>query len=95
MGFFITGATGTVGREVSRALLARGADVRVGARRSSAVSDVLPGVRDVVRFDFEHASIDPAVFEGVDALFFMTPLMDDQVTVSRRVDILKRYSQTS
>jgi uncharacterized protein YbjT (DUF2867 family) len=83
--FFIIGATGTVGREVSRALLARGADLRVGARRSSAVSDVLPGVRDVVQFDFEYGSIDPAVFEGVDAVFFMTPLMDDQVTVSRRV----------
>jgi len=82
---FLTGATGTVGREVGRALLARGVEVRAGARASSAVADVLPGVRDVEPFDFEDDAIDPALFDGVDAFFFMTPLIEEQVIASRRV----------
>lgn len=85
MRVFITGATGTVGREVVRSLLARGAEVRIGAREPSTVPDGLRGVQDLVRLDFEHRAIDPALFEGVDSLFFMTPLIEDQVAVSRRV----------
>lgn len=74
-----------MGREVCRALLARGADVRVGARASSRVAASLPDVRDVVPLDFEGDRVDPASFEGVDALFFMTPLIEHQVATSRRV----------
>ena len=82
---FVSGATGTVGREVCRALLARGADVRVGARASSEVARLLSDVADVVRLDFEDDAIDAALFDGVDAFFFMTPLIENQVAASRRV----------
>ena len=82
---FVTGATGTVGREVCRALIRRGAEVRVGARASSDVPSVLPDVSDVARLDYEASVVDRAIFEGVDALFFMTPLIEDQVAVSRKV----------
>ena len=82
---FVTGATGTVGREVARALLARGAEVRVGARPSSAVDEVVPSVHEVVVLDFESSAVDAALFEGIDALFFMTPLIEDQVAASQRV----------
>ncbi|MBW2508932.1 MAG: NmrA family NAD(P)-binding protein [Deltaproteobacteria bacterium] len=74
-----------MGREIGRALLDRGVELRVGARRSSPVADVLPGVRDVVPLDFGEPHVDPAVFEGVDAFFFMTPLIENQVAASRRV----------
>lgn len=82
---FLTGATGTVGREVCRDLLARGAEVRVGARRSSRAWTLLPGVSDVVTLDFEEASTPASAFEGIDAMFFMTPLIENQVETSRRV----------
>ncbi len=82
---FLTGATGTVGREVGRALLARGVVLRVGARESSRVAACLPTVHDVVALDFENEVIDPGAFAGVDAFFFMTPLIDDQVRSSDRV----------
>ncbi len=84
MRVFATGATGTVGREVCRALLVRGVEVRVGARLTSDVVGVLPEVTDVVPFDFTEA-VRPSSFEGVDAFFFMTPLIEDQVTASQRV----------
>lgn len=85
MRVFVTGATGTVGREVVRALLACGAEVRAGARATSSVEDVLPDVRDVVPFDLDDDAIDPSLFDGVDTFFFMTPLIDDQVAVSQRI----------
>ena len=84
MRVFVTGATGTVGREVCRALLARGVDIRVGARPSSEVGEVLPEVTDVVPLDFSELAW-PSLFEGVDAFFFMTPLIEDQVAASSRV----------
>jgi uncharacterized protein YbjT (DUF2867 family) len=78
---FVSGATGTVGREVCRALASRDVEVRVGARASSDVGTVVPEVQDVVPFDYE-LPIDPAVFTDVDAFFFMTPLIEDQVAGS-------------
>ncbi len=84
MKVFVTGATGTVGREVCRALIARGVDVRVGLRATSDLSSVLPEVTDVVRLDFREL-VWPSLFEGVDALFFMTPLIEEQVEVSKKV----------
>jgi len=81
---FVTGATGTVGREVCRALLARGVEVRVGARATSDVAGVLPEVTDVVPLDFTELAL-PSLFDRVDAFFFMTPLIEDQVAASRRV----------
>lgn len=46
---------------------------------------VLPGASDVVTLDFEAASIAPAGFEEIDAFFFMTPLIENQVAASLRV----------
>ena len=85
MRVLLTGATGIVGREVCGALLRRSVDVRVGARAWSRVASVLPDVTDVMLFEFEEPAISPELFEGVDAFFFMTPLIEDQVAVSRRV----------
>lgn len=82
---FLTGATGTVGREVCRGLLTRGVDVRVGARASSQAGGTWPDVSAVVPLDFEDPEITDTVFEGVDAFFFMTPLIEDQVAASIRV----------
>lgn len=38
----------------------------------------------MVKFDFEDREISPAVFDGIDAFFFMTPLIENQVAASRR-----------
>lgn len=69
----VTGATGTVGREVVRQLAHSSARVRAGARHFSY--DVA-GVRNVpyVVFDFDRPhTLDPALAD-VDRVFFLTPL---------------------
>lgn len=82
---FLTGATGAVGREVYRGLLTRGAEVRVATRTSSDVSSALRDVRDRVILDFEDDAISAELFDGIDSFFFMTPLIENQVSASRRV----------
>jgi uncharacterized protein YbjT (DUF2867 family) len=49
------------------------------------MASVLPDVSDVVSLDFDDQTIAPSLFDGVDTLFFMTPLIEDQVAASRRV----------
>ena len=82
---FVTGASGTVGGEVCQALLEQGAEVRIGARASSDLSELLCDQVEVVTLDYRVDRIDPGLFEGVESFFFMTPLIDDQVEISRRV----------
>ena len=81
----MSGATGTVGREVCAALHERDVQVRVGARASSDVASLLPEVSDLVSLDFAEPEISPSVFDEADAFFFMTPLIEDQVEASNRV----------
>lgn len=81
---FVSGASGTVGREVCRALGARGVQVRVGAREGSKLSH-LAGSAERVQLDFTAPSISPSLFKEVDAFFFMTPLIEEQLAASRRV----------
>jgi uncharacterized protein YbjT (DUF2867 family) len=70
---------------VYRELQSRGVEVRIAARESSVVADVLPGASDVVTFDFETPSLSPRSFEDIDALFLMTPLIENQVAGSDQV----------
>lgn len=56
----------------------------MGARPTSEVEKILPDVDDVVPLDFTDLSW-PSIFEGVDAMFFMTPLIEEQVAASSRV----------
>lgn len=82
MRVFVSGATGTVGREVCRALLDRDVDVRVGARDSGKAASILPEARDVVPLDYAQPRLAESAFESVDAFFFMTPLIESQLSSS-------------
>ncbi len=85
MRVFLTGATGTVGSEVLRALAGGAFELVAGLRAPEGASSDLRNAAKLVRLNYEDASIDPATFEGVDALFFMTPLIEAQVAGSARV----------
>ncbi len=64
----VTGATGNVGAEVLRLLIARGADVRAGVR------DVRrPLGAETVMLDFERPETFAAALRGIDQLFLMRP----------------------
>ena len=69
----VTGATGNVGREVARALAARGAPARAAAFDETDARRVSPEASEIVLFDFTDPSTYQAAFDGVDRLFLMRP----------------------
>ncbi len=69
----VTGATGNVGREVVRALLAREAQVRAAVTDKADARHTLAGVAEVVPFDFTAPETYAAAFVGVSRLFLMRP----------------------
>jgi uncharacterized protein YbjT (DUF2867 family) len=73
----LIGGTGTVGSRVVQALRERGEDVRVMTRSDDKIDSLLEGVEGVVG-DLEQPDTLPAAFEGVDSLFFVTPLAKNE-----------------
>jgi uncharacterized protein YbjT (DUF2867 family) len=67
----VTGATGNAGREVVRALLARGARVRAGVTAPARAS--LDGRAEPVALDFRRPETFGAAVAGASALFLLRP----------------------
>jgi uncharacterized protein YbjT (DUF2867 family) len=80
----VTGATGTIGSEVVKALAAKpGVTVRV-AVRSAAKAEKLLGPNVVpVDFDYEKPETIAAAVKGADRLFLLTPFSQDQVALAK------------
>lgn len=69
----VTGATGNVGREVMREVVARGAAARAAVYNDSDARRVPAGAAETARFDFRDPATFPAAFAGADRLFLMRP----------------------
>lgn len=78
MTILVTGATGTVGRNVVDQLLARGADVRALVR-DPAKADLPAGVA-VVKGDLLDVDAMRAAFSGVSTLFLLNAVVPDEFT---------------
>jgi uncharacterized protein YbjT (DUF2867 family) len=69
----VTGATGTVGRQVVRLLLEAGESVRAAARSQAAVVDVFGGAVEPVALDFTDPQTWDAAYTGVRQMFLLRP----------------------
>jgi uncharacterized protein YbjT (DUF2867 family) len=80
----VTGATGTIGSEVVKALAAKpGVTVRV-AVRSAAKAEKLLGANVVpVDFDYEKPDTIAAAVKGADRVFLLTPFAQNQVELGK------------
>ncbi len=86
----VTGATGTIGREVVKELARRGAKVRAGVRDKAKASKLFGSEIELVEFDFENASTFSKALDGVRGLFVLPPLTPNQIeVVNRLVDAAK------
>src|SRR5919108_2224014 len=79
----VTGATGTVGKEVVKQLSAKGQTVRAAARSANDNKTFgnLRGVR-VVQLDYETLTSLASAFKGVDSLFLLTPFQSNMVDLT-------------
>ena len=78
MTILVTGGTGTVGSHVVANLAAAGHDTRVLTRSPEKVVTFPNGVTGAIGALSEPVTLGPA-FEGVDRLFLLTPLAQDEV----------------
>ena len=81
----VTGATGTVGQEVVRALREQGIAVRAGARVPEKLADLQALGAETVRLDFgDPASLEEAL-AGIERVFLLTPFVEDDLPLIEAV----------
>lgn len=78
MSYLILGGTGTVGREVVRALTERGEEIRVVSRSPDKVAD-LPGSPEAVAADMTDPPSFEGTFAGSHALFLLNPVSQTEL----------------
>ena len=87
----VTGATGTVGRDVAKVLSEKGAAVRAGVRDQAKARPRFNDDIALVTFDFENEKTFSGALEGIDKVFLLPPLLPNQVKVTNAfVDAVKR-----
>lgn len=75
----VTGATGTIGTQVVRALRERGLAVRAGARTPESLKDLAALGAETVRIDWDDAGSVKAAFAGIERVFLLTPFVEDDL----------------
>jgi len=87
----VTGATGTIGRDVAKQLARKGAAVRAGVRDQAKARKQFGADIALATVDFEDAASFPGALKGVEKGFLLPPLMPNQVEVTNAfVDAAKR-----
>src|SRR6267378_1060481 len=86
----VTGATGTIGRDVAKRLSEKGVSVRAGVRDQAKARKELPDLA-LTPFDFENEKTFAGALEGVEKVFLLPPLLPNQLEVMNAfVDATKR-----
>src|SRR5712691_3802751 len=87
----VTGATGTIGRDVAKHLLEKRASVRAAVRDQAKATKQFGDDVELAAFDFENTDSFAAALEGVEKVFLLPPLLPNQVKVTNTfVDAAKR-----
>ncbi len=73
----VTGATGTIGRQVTLALASAGADVRAAVRDVAKAQDLAEAGAQLVQLQWDDPASIHAAFAGVERLFLLTPFVED------------------
>ncbi|MEM7677233.1 MAG: NmrA family NAD(P)-binding protein, partial [Myxococcota bacterium] len=87
----VTGATGTIGRQVAQVLLDRKTDVRVAVRDERKAQDLKDEGAELVTYDIEKDVGLNTAFEGVQRLFLLTPFVPGfEALTQKAIDAAKR-----
>jgi uncharacterized protein YbjT (DUF2867 family) len=87
----VTGATGTIGRDVAKRLSEKGVSVRAGVRDQAKARNQFGSDIALAPFDFENAKTLSGALEGAEKVFLLPPLLPNQLEVMNVfVDAAKR-----
>lgn len=75
----VTGATGTIGRDVTKELVKKGAVVRAGVRNLDKAKKIFDSKITLTPFDFENPQSFSNALEDVTKVFVLPPLKPNQV----------------
>jgi uncharacterized protein YbjT (DUF2867 family) len=78
----VTGATGTIGREVTKHLAAQGASTRAAVRDRTKARKQFGSEIEMVTFAFEDKPLIADALKDVEKVFLLPPLMPNQVEVT-------------
>jgi uncharacterized protein YbjT (DUF2867 family) len=86
----VTGATGTVGRDITGLLSKQGATVRAAVRDQARAAKQFGNNVEFATFDFENEQTFPAALDGVAKVFLLPPLLPNRLELMNRfVDSVK------
>jgi len=80
----VTGATGNVGSQVVKQLVARGVRVRAAVRQAGKADTIKGSGVDLVELDFDQPESLRSVFQGVEKVFLLTPFVANMVELGNR-----------
>src|SRR5437773_9653636 len=87
----VTGATGTIGRDLVKIFSENGVPVRAGVRDQAKARKQFGADIALATFDFEDDASFPGALKGVEKVFLLPLLMPNQVEVTNAfVDAAKR-----
>src|SRR5438105_4991261 len=87
----VTGATGTIGRDVAKRLSQRGVSVRAGVRDRAKARKQFGSDIALAPFDFENEKTFSEALEGMEKIFLLPPLLPNQLELMNAfVDAAKR-----
>src|SRR5947199_2180208 len=87
----VTGATGTIGRDVAKRLSEKGVSVRAAVRDQAKARKQFGSNIALAPFDFENEKTFSGALEGVEKVFLLPPLLPNQLEVMNVfVDAAKR-----
>src|SRR5438874_12272808 len=87
----VTGATGTIGRDIAKRLSEGGVSVRAGVRDQAKARKQFGADIALVPFDFENEKTFSGALEAVEKVFILPPLLPNQLEVTNAfVDVAKR-----
>jgi uncharacterized protein YbjT (DUF2867 family) len=87
----VTGATGTIGRDVARRLVEKSVAVRAGVRDQAKARKQLGADVALAPFEFENEKTFSEALEGVEKVFLLPPLLPNQLEITNAfVDAAKR-----
>ena len=78
----VTGATGTIGRDVAKILSENAVPVRAAVRDQAKAREQFGRDIALATFDFEDAASFPNALEGVEKVFLLPPLMPNQTELT-------------
>ena len=87
----VTGATGTIGRDVAKRLSEKGVSVRAGVRDQAKARKQFGSNIALAPFDFENEKTFAGALEGIEKVFLLPPLLPNQLELMNVfVDAAKR-----